>query len=168
MAEKHLDDFWTSFEDALVTKVGKASAQLMSDRIEQQQILRTPPWVEPSLENRDSDNWTIKDLTLQSAFSNDRESTPKKGKIWAESQPHVKVKTRGEPSVQDRTPDATESREDGISSSDGEPVQERIPVGNKHFRTFLSLFRNPTTEDSAGELPWKNFVHAMTHVGFTA
>ena len=169
IAEKYLDDFWMGFEDALVSKIGKTLPQLVGDRVKQQQILRTPPWVEPSLEeqDRDPENPPIEGLSLQSAFSNGVEYTRKKD--IQESPRRTKVKTRGEPSA----PIPADLQEDtSPPTSDAESSPEKIPVSNKDFKAFSALFRRPaTTEESAaagGELPWKNFVHAMTHIGFTA
>ena len=169
LAERNLDDFWMVFEQELVSKLRRTSVQLMGDRVKPQRILRTPPWVEPPLKDRDPEEPMIESLSLQPTFSNDVDDKGKKAKNLQDFQHRVKVKTRGEPSVPERTREAADSQEDDPSTSGEESVPERIPVeSNKDFKTFSSLFRSPAAEGSAGELDWKKFVHAMTQVGFTA
>lgn len=157
------------FEQELVSNFRKTSTQLLGDRVKPQQILRTPPWVEPALKDGDPETLMIEGLSLQPTFSKDVDDTGKKVKILQEFQPREKVKTRGEPSVQDRTTGAGDAQEDDQATSGEESVSERISVeSNKDFKTFSALFRGPAAEGSTGELDWKKFVHAMTQVGFTA
>ena len=168
IAERDLDDFWMAFDHELVSNYGKTSAQLVGDRVETQKILRTPPWVEPPLEDRNPENSMIESLSLLPTFSDDVEGTGKKAKGLLESQPRAKVKTWGEPSVQERTPGAADLQADDSLTSGEESVLEKIPVGKKDFKAFSSLFRSPAAEPSARELPWKDFVHAMTQARFNA
>ena len=157
------------FERELVSNFRKTSVQLLGDRVKPQRILRTSPWIEPPLKDRDPEVPMIDSLSLQTPFPNDIEDRGKNAKGLLDFQPRVKVKTRGEPSLQERTTEAADSQEDDQSTGGDEVMPERIAVeSNKDFKTLSSLFRSPATESSAGELDWKKFVHAMTQIGFTA
>jgi hypothetical protein len=74
----------------------------------------------------------------------------------------AKVKTRG-------TPAATTT--EGVAVPDETQVEDRQPsfaVDPRALKVFRTLFVEPATTSTPGEIPWKDFLHAMASTGFLA
>ena len=165
-AELNLDQFFKYLDNALVAGTGKGLVELEGESMTNRTIRRTPEWVEPSpvatIAAKSSMETLPESLPLlkleqrSSQFVDEQEKLP----------PKTKTKTRCQPTNLHESEDSN-SQENEHSTAQ-EPAGERIPVSNKVLRAFSALFHLPLTDAIPGQLPWKEFVHAMSHVGFSA
>ena len=73
----------------------------------------------------------------------------------------IKLKTRGP---------ATESpvTVDDVGNDDPSPIApSAIPVSKRAYKTFSALFYNPARDVLPGEIPWTEFLHALSSAGFS-
>lgn len=130
---------------------GTAFASLSS-----RDLRRTGYWVEPPAKSKavvdvEILHKPLSELTLESHRSTSAPSRP--------PQPKVKVKTRGVA----RPPDTPQAIEEAKTA---EAESAQIEVDARALKTFRNLFFNPNVSATPGEIPWKEFRHAMNAAGF--
>lgn len=154
-AEKNLDYFWSKF-DANWKNLAKKSIMLcMADIPKQREIEKTGPWVEPPKEPkpkaeilREPKPWTNPDT---------KDDTPTKSK--------QKTKTKG-PAQNNDTQDISTAAEP--SPQDQADTQPIFRVDKSTLKVFNTLFFTPGLSSLPGEIPWVEFLKAMSSTGFAA
>lgn len=159
-AEAELDNFWHE-ADAEFARAGAPLDLLFGEYTDQRDVYRTPEWIEPvkalpphhqtGLQGLCSD---LNTLELQ-----DRRKRTISAENIAPAQ--AKIKTKGVPRGEeaDAEPPAVEIEATEASKS-------KITVSKRAFKTFAALFHNPEKETPQGEIPWNDFLHAMSSVNF--
>lgn len=162
-AEANLDAFWTKIDELMRSGVrdlkGTATERLLSQpRVFQ----RTHEWIEPAVtksrnkkqSNPDIDalSQSISDLGFHCASGEEPSPRP--------LPPKSKVKTKGTPAATTKEPAPA-----GGAEADSHPS---FTVDARALKVFRMLFFNPDLTSSPGEIPWKDFLHAMAATGFMA
>ncbi|KAJ5505984.1 hypothetical protein N7453_004941, partial [Penicillium expansum] len=165
-AEAHLDAFWAEIDRNLITKPGHSSDTAVGNLLSQPRILkRTGEWIEPTKASpvRTTNVKSKGDVTTY--FS--QNPTPEDSEIPAKSldvaESRTKVKTRGIPQTTIAITEAEDLTRPNTASR--EPT---LFVDSRALKVFRTIFFNPTVTSTPGEFPWKDFLHAMVSVGFTA
>ncbi|KGO36367.1 hypothetical protein PEX1_018120 [Penicillium expansum] len=165
-AEAHLDAFWAEIDRNLITKPGHSSDTAVGNLLSQPRISkRTGEWIEPTKASpvRTTNVKSKGDVTTY--FS--QNPTPEDSEIPAKSldvaESRTKVKTRGIPQITIAITEAEDLTRPNTASR--EPT---LFVDTRALKVFRTIFFNPTVTSTPGEVPWKDFLHAMVSVGFTA
>lgn len=158
-AEQNLDKFWSTTDSLLLKTFGGLNKTAFAS-LAKRELQRTGPWVEPPAKSKAAVDVAVlhkpmSDLALDSGRSKPTPSPPV---------PKTKVKTRGVARPPD-TAAATPSEQDGEGAKKGEPAPQ-IGVDARALKTFRNLFFNPNVSATPGEIPWKDFRHAMATAGF--
>lgn len=168
-AEENLDRFWQAADKIVDSRCkhleGTAARALFSgNRV----LQRTPEWVPQTSKETPADK---KVGPVQTVDSVEELSKPLSTlyfgstsgqRISQEPKPKTKTKTKGLPSS-DQTAPLTISLP--IEASEPAPT---IAVDPRSLKVFRTLFFNPGVTSSPGEIPWQDFVHAMTSTGLFA
>jgi len=155
-AESHLDEFWRHIDEHFVKRTGKTMHEICSDLLTPRTLERTPEWIEPavpSIPEKSSPAAVLTDtfstLNIDDRVAQDDTATPIK----------VKVKTRGSAVVPD-----------DIAPEDAPPVPvppvPTITVSSRAYKVFRVLFYNPLHDIPPGEIPWSEFLYALSSIGF--
>lgn len=163
-AEMCLDLFWAAFDEMLVENLGKTLAELEGVAVRAQQIYRTPPWTEPPSKVCGTEEDFNHETSASLVFLTLEERTEQTVKADQQPKPRSKVKTRGIPTTE--TTEQMRQELDNQPPSTEQHELPKIPVSNKVLKAFSAIFHIPLTDAAPKELPWKGFVHAMSHVGF--
>ncbi|KAJ5976101.1 hypothetical protein N7481_009808 [Penicillium waksmanii] len=78
--------------------------------------------------------------------------------------PKAKSKTRGKPSPSS----AADTEVESLHEQNEFDRQPTFPMDTSALKVFRTIFFNPATTSTPGEVPWNVFLHAMTLVGFAA
>ncbi|KAI1337758.1 hypothetical protein F5Y15DRAFT_143279 [Xylariaceae sp. FL0016] len=158
-AESYLDGFWYVVVEHL--KCADALPPHLHNILAGTDLQRTEPWVElPKISQRSE---TIKSGN-RSVFSdvshvqNISERTELEKVVKKE-----KVKTKGIPSKSLGT-----HVQDPNILSPNKSDQPMIKVSKRAMKVFRTLFFNHAVGSQPGEIAWKEFLYAMTYVGFEA
>lgn len=168
-SEAKLDKFWAIVDETIqsamgTTPDGSAHLPLFS---QPRVIQRTPEWVEPVNQpkgqasgpttNTDSEAIYKPMSTLYIGPSNSKAED-----VESEA-PKVKTKTRG-------TTDTSLSSSSDKASADADPSDPHpiFLVDARTLKVIRTIFHDPSAAAPQGELPWQDFLHALTSVGFTA
>lgn len=168
-AEANLDKFWKEADYTLMLFKGKSLEEILRRNSKQPHDLRrTPPWSPPSRPT-DETSKTIEITSLENAFTAFELGVDKPGRFKAEPS-KTKVKTRGTGSPQKE--DKHESSQNDVSSNSSlgalpPPVFEVSARASKVFRTMFHSFGSNDIH-AQREIDWKDFLHAMTAMGFAA
>ncbi|KAF9880965.1 hypothetical protein CkaCkLH20_01115 [Colletotrichum karsti] len=151
-AEEILDVVWSNITRDLEKRDGVSSRirNLLHRNIE-----RTPEWVEPVKEKALP---ASTDASLAAPFGGPAMQDAPKEK--PATQPKAKKKTKGAAQTVAETP-ALQNGE--------EPKAEKkalFKVNKRALKVFNTLFFNPSTSSSPGEIAWTEFLHAMQSIGF--
>lgn len=160
-AENRLDTFWNKVDQHFVSHTrGWSLSQALP---EHRELYRTPAWVEELVESRtesgsdhpEPSDWPARPIPLNTdpvahGPRPDLDILPLR----------TKIKTRG-------VSRAELPQIDSGQSTDTEPdARPRIVVGKRAFKVFSAIFHLPSQSDQPGEIPWLDFVHAMSSTGF--
>lgn len=156
-AEQKLDRFWSITDAQLLKACGSLEGTAFAS-LSKRELRRTGPWVEPPAKSKAVLDVSVlhkplSELTLDGARS--------ESASYRTAQPKVKVKTRGVARPSDSAPTAPEKP----VTEDAETVPQ-IGVDARALKTFRNLFFNPNVSATPGEIPWKEFRHAMATAGF--
>lgn len=77
--------------------------------------------------------------------------------------PRTNTKTRGTAQPQSQITDA--GYPDAPTAEDTQPT---FVVDARALRVFRTLFHDPSVTSTPGEIPWNDFLHALTSTGFAA
>ncbi|OAA59576.1 hypothetical protein SPI_05774 [Niveomyces insectorum RCEF 264] len=181
-AERHLDAFWASIDRLLYVKAdnlqGTATRRLLTlPRI----VQRTPNWVDkpqpapttsgPTSGKAGAGEATAVAQPLSPFYSRLGSDKPtfSRSDVTLPSRP--KTKTRG-PSHQSGHEAATAATAATAAATAAAAEQaDRQPtfaVDARALKVFRTLFFNPDTTSTPGEVPWNDFLHAMASTGFSA
>ena len=160
-AENRLDAFWNAVDQHFANDAGGWS--LSQALPEHRELHRTPAWVEvfeesgtgSGSDHQEPSQWPARPISLDT----EREShspAPHLGTLPL----RTKTKTRGVGRSQLAQTDS-EQFEDTVPDA-----QRRIVVGKRAFKVFSTLFHSPSQSDQPGEIPWLDFVQAMSSTGF--
>ncbi|PTB65517.1 hypothetical protein BBK36DRAFT_1159666 [Trichoderma citrinoviride] len=167
-AERDLDLFW-----AEVDRVMRPASSKLQDTAVQKlftqassSLQRTPEWVDqPTPLNVAATAHVEQPLSpLYFDLWNGRAEDQTKSSSAHTTPARAKIKTRG---TADRQTESSHSAE----PTHGEEVETPKPcikVDSRAFKVFRTLFFNSDITSTPGEVPWNDFVHALTSVGFAA
>lgn len=166
-AEHHLDAFWAAIDQVMVAKAGGLHDTAVRNLLSQPRILqRTREWVEaenlppaPSTQNKAGD------ADLYASYQEmSRIYSGLPAKTLDVVQPKTKIKTRGTP----RPPPTPVTEAEVLQKPNAADHQPTFSVDARALKVFRTAFFNPAVTSTPGEVPWNDFLHAMTSVGFTA
>ena len=153
-AERNLDIFWQAVNDHYIKRTGKTYQEHMEGKLTPRVLERTPEWTQPNPRRQPekiisadalADNFSILDIDVR----------PTTIEI---ALPKIKVKTRGP---------ATELPKQDVDVSTVAPQSSpTITVTKRAHEVFSSIFYNPMHESPPGEIPWVDFLHALSSAGF--
>jgi hypothetical protein len=157
-AEINLDTFWAAADRAISPYMTKRLQILLANR----ELQRTPPWMP-----------LTKDNTLQNKRMIEMLTQPM-------SEIHLQLEKSTESTIDRSTPDQKSSKAKTRGTADParmaqteqmeEPAKPELSfeVDKRALKVFRTLFYTPSTSSQPGEIPWADFLHAMTSTGFAA
>lgn len=160
-AESRLDAFWNKIDQHFVNRAGGWS--LSQALPEHRELYRTPAWVEVSQESgtgSGSDQPEPSHWPAQPDSLNTKHESHSSARDLDTLPLRTKIKTRG---VSRSQPAHADSEQSEHTEPD---AQRRIVVGKRAFKVFSTLFHLPSQSDQPGEIPWLDFVQAMSSTGF--
>lgn len=155
-AEKYLDIFWKQIDEYFMGRMEQSlhdSVGIVNPR----ELERTPKWVEPAPLTTSKESPAVAVSELFTTFTIDEQSSEPQDI----SPTKAKVKTRGI---------AIPSELEVHESSDiplAPTPPPTIPVSKRAYKIFSSLFHDPTQDIPPGEIPWTDFLHALSSAGFS-
>ena len=174
-AEHNLDVFWGVI-DNVITQNWDRFRHSHTGKVlvcEKRTLFRTPEWVEvvPVRKKGQCQKTNPKSGSdrlcepFAAVHLDSFEPAAKNLKAQLDTTKKVKIKTKGLPS--ESTPRPKAATPEKTPSEPPEPPV--IVVDARALKVFRTLFFNPGVTSSPGEIPWKDFVYAMTSTGqFTA
>jgi len=184
-AEANLDGFWAVIDERLYSKAGNLKGAALGQLLSQDRVLqRTPEWVEPPLKSSKEATDAAKSKKLASTADADIDVLTKPlsafyfsklghnhhhhpdKRSFTPAQEKTKIKTKGTSSS---TAPTLQSGNDP-TSPEANPLdrQATFAVDARALKVFRILFFNPSTTSTPGEVPWTDFLHALTSTGFAA
>lgn len=165
-AERDLDQFWAAADQHFFYNIEGFRESLLGQQILSLHIRRTPDWIEkpesiiPKNARKSQEEAEIYKPPY-TPFADQNESL---GKLKQDSRLCVqsKVKTKGQALKVVAQPKVN-LVEDILS-----PSMPSIFVDARALKVFRVLFYNPEVTSSPGEVPWKEFIHAIVCTGFSA
>ncbi|KAI1364590.1 hypothetical protein F5Y08DRAFT_328581 [Xylaria arbuscula] len=170
-SEANLDWFWNAVDDMLCKKAGDLSNTTYRRVLSQPRYLqRTPKWVEPAAKkevdaNRPQNSGSYEYLLSHSRlFQGADTALSARVEALALGAGKTKVKRRGVPG------DEPVGAEDALPSPPGnlEDHQPTFKVDSRALKVFRTVFFDPAANTTAGEVAWRDFLHAMDSTGFAA
>ncbi|KAI0398954.1 hypothetical protein F4802DRAFT_603444 [Xylaria palmicola] len=169
-SEANLDSFWNAVDDMLYRKAGNLNGTTYKQVLSQPRYLqRTPEWVEPAAKKEEKSNQQnnrsyeyvpSSSLLFQGADS----ALSARAEALALGAGKTKVKRRGMPGAEPTGEDATTPPPPGSLPD----LQPTFDVDARALRVFRTVFFDPAANMTAGEVAWRDFLHAMDSTGFTA
>jgi len=152
-AEKNLDRFWSAFDSRWQRLVRKTIDQSMGEHVlshRNRALERTATWVEP--------------LKIPKQIKPAEFQPLKEDKTTADTSislaPKAKPKTRGVATK------LSELEAPAVAPKQVEDKQPIFKVDKRAYKAFTTLFYIPNQSDQPGEIPWRDFLHAMNSTGF--
>lgn len=124
----------------------------------------TPVWVDPvaKVDKKSTENTASQLVPQFHRLSHGPESSKSiRDQVLATSINKPKVKSRSTP----RVAEAEEADNHEVPDEDTRPT---FKVDHRALRVFKILFFDSDTTTTAGEIAWRDFLHAMNSVGFSA
>ncbi|KAI0380602.1 hypothetical protein F5Y04DRAFT_95178 [Hypomontagnella monticulosa] len=170
-SEANLDAFWNAVDDMLHRKGGIKKGTAYEQVLSQPRYLqRTPEWVEPAAKKEAKSNCPLEGGSYEYVPSSSRlfqgtgtiPST--RPKALASAAGKIKVKRRG--AVE---PESTSENDLTLLSPGGlADAQLTFEVDARALKVFRTVFFDPAANTCAGEVAWRDFLHAMDSTGFVA
>ncbi|KAI0862183.1 hypothetical protein F4860DRAFT_473804 [Xylaria cubensis] len=168
-SEAKLDAFWNAVDDMLYQKAGSLNDTAYKQVLSQPRYLqRTPEWVEPAAkkeetqqQNDESYNYVPFSSRL---FQETEPALSARAEALALGAGKTKVKRRGIPGAESTSENDTVPPPPG-SLADFQPT---FKVDARALKVFRIVFFDPAADTPAGEVTWRDFLHAMDSAGFTA
>ena len=150
-AERDLDAFWHRVDEHYKCKTGKTLQELVSDVLPSRELERTPEWIEPVPPSRS--HRSVSPDTITDDFSKFN---------------------LGRESGRDSRTNKDQSQNSGTGCQEvvvDAPVPQIVPaptiaVSKRAYKVFSALFYNPMKDPPPGEIPWSEFLHALSSIGF--
>lgn len=162
-AEANLDAFWVSIDHVIIAKAGELRDSAVRNLLSQPRILRrTREWVEPEGPPVPAQHEEI-DLDPYTSYQPiSKFYVPPSPKDLDVQKSKTKVKTRGK-----ARPPTPPTEAEVLTQPNPVDPQPSFPVDARALKVFRTVFHNPAATSTPGEIPWNDFLHAMTSVGFT-
>ncbi|KAL2277788.1 hypothetical protein FJTKL_15217 [Diaporthe vaccinii] len=166
-AEANLDAFWENIDTLMKNRGTRVEGTAVEKLLSQGRVLqRTPEWVEPPKAEHAAVSKAMSEVEVDmmltrpfSTFYFDTESS----RPVLHSQTSKKIKTHGTPNA-----NSSQEEEQGNQADTTLDQQPTLEVDARAFKTFRTLFHNPNVTSTPGEIPWADFLHALTSTGFVA
>lgn len=172
-SEANLDSFWNAVDDMLYKKAGDLNNTAYKRVLSQPRYLqRTPEWIEPAakkeanatqnlMQNSRSYEYLLPHSRL---FQGPDSALSARVEVLALAPTKIKVKSRGVPG------DEPAGENDAILPPPGslEDHQPKFKVDSRALKVFRTVFFDPAANTTAGEVAWRDFLHAMDSTGFAA
>ncbi|KAF2108677.1 hypothetical protein BDV96DRAFT_616222 [Lophiotrema nucula] len=163
-AEANLDQFWAAV-DARFKKTSSVSQHdLVEHLLTKERILqRTPPWTAPTKPTQVSHTLANQDYNYEylspTLHDSTKDITGNFNKLSVASK--QKTKTHG---IADPTIGSSEILQQPVSIEE----QQIFRVDKRTYKVFKTIFHSPNSPDQPGEIPWIDFLYAMSCTGFSA
>ncbi|KAH8198824.1 hypothetical protein TruAng_006992 [Truncatella angustata] len=172
-AEANLDAFWNAVDVILNKQPGNLDGTAYKQMLSQPRYLqRTPKWIEPAAKkdqtsntNQSFEDWSSQ-LAAPLSRSNFGPEPPVSARkeILAAGGTKAKVKSHGASSAMSAA-SAEEAVLSTMSLGDSQPT---FAVDAQALKVFRIIFFDPAANTTAGEVVWKDFLHAMDSTGLSA
>jgi hypothetical protein len=95
---------------------------------------------------------------------------PERPRWLAVEPPRAKIKTRGvcNPPTGDEREEINEDADVPVPGADEKSREVTFKLKDRALEVFRTIFFTEDPKDRQGEVDWKDFLHAMTKVGFAA
>jgi hypothetical protein len=166
-AEKNLDGFWEAFDKAVEEKDAELMRHIKSWWTSRTHI-RTPDWVDDGPSKLPRPQVVLPRISAQLTNLSIVDDRPKgKTAVLKEAgEKKEKVKTRG---VADPSKAADQDvGNQGCANRPPTPPPPVFKVDRRTMKVIGLLFHRPGERDHPGELDWKDVLHAMAEIGFSA
>ncbi|KAI2618753.1 hypothetical protein GGR54DRAFT_604445 [Hypoxylon sp. NC1633] len=172
-SEANLDAFWNAVDDMLYRKAGSLDGTAYKQVLSQPRFLqRTPEWVEPAARKEEKPNHSPQQSNgsyeyvppSSRLFEGTGTASSARAEALTSRAGKIKVKRRGV-----LGPEST-SENDIAPSAPGSlaDTQPTFKVDSRALKVFRIVFFDPAANTTAGEVAWRDFLHAMDSTGFTA
>ncbi|KAK1246176.1 hypothetical protein MKX07_005245 [Trichoderma sp. CBMAI-0711] len=164
-AERDLDMFWAEVDRVMRPASSKLQDTAVHKLFTSSLLQRTPEWVDQATPLNVTATAHVEQPLSPLYFDlwNGRAEVQTKRSSAQTTPAKAKVKTRG---TADRQSESSCSAEP--THQEVETPRPCIKVDSRAFKVFRTLFFNSDITSTPGEVPWNDFVHALTSVGFTA
>jgi hypothetical protein len=168
-AERNLDEFWEAFDKAVEEKDAELIRHIKSWWASRTHI-RTPDWVDEEPTKRSRPQAVIPRIAAQLGGLRLVEDRPQgKTAILKEAgEKKEKVKTRGVADPSKAQADDQDAGNEGTPDRPATPPKPVFKVSHRTMKVIGMLFHRPGDRDHPGELEWKELLHAMAEIGFSA
>ncbi|KAK3845854.1 MAG: hypothetical protein J3R72DRAFT_481993 [Linnemannia gamsii] len=167
-AERTLDTFWEKVDKHILQKIDVSRHGVLTHLLSDHRILhRTPDWVQPDpalppTDSQKENRLEESDKPLSRLFSDNEHHTQSKVDTGDKAPQKTKVKTRGV-ALTTPSPDDPSHPPGAPQSAD---IQPTFTVDKRSLKVFSTLFHKPSSSAQPGEIPWNDFLHAMSATGF--
>lgn len=163
-AEAELDAFWAKFDGHMKRRIGQHPNQLFAEFVGERKVERTSEWVSPTPIPASEPQVTKPSPRDELGSLHLKQSIQEPGTEPEQAGAKVKVKTRGVPN-----PDFTPSISRPLSFPSPDPsLLTPIMVTPRAHKVFTRVFFTPSPDRTPGEVPWTDFLYAMTTAGCSA
>lgn len=171
-SEANLDAFWSAVDDMLQKAGGLDGTAYKQVLSQPRYFQRTPEWVEPAArkeeepnQNHQKSNGSFEYVPPSSRFFQETGSVSStRAEALASGSSKTKVKRRGIPGAEATSENDTELPPPGGFVD----LQPTFKVDARALKVFRTVFFDPAANTTAGEVAWRDFLHAMDSTGFTA
>ncbi|KAF5724485.1 hypothetical protein FMUND_782 [Fusarium mundagurra] len=164
-AESNLDSFWARADRYLYDRTKNMNESILMGLLKSPRVLqRTPEWVEPTKEKKKVLDIEQPLSTFFFGLSSDDGDTKASDRLSVKPA-KAKLKTRGTTIQSTDTDEAPAEAMAEVTLEDPKPV---FKVDRRALKTFRILFYDPDVTSTPGEVPWNDFLHALTSVGLAA
>ncbi|KAG7414282.1 hypothetical protein Forpe1208_v007366 [Fusarium oxysporum f. sp. rapae] len=164
-AEWNLDAFWVRADRYPYDRTKNMDESSLMRLLKSPYVLQgTPEWVEPTKEKKKVLDIEQPLSTFFFGLSSDDPDTKASGRLSVKPA-KTKLKTRGTMTKSTETDAAPAEAMAEVTLEDPKQV---FKVDRRTLKTFRILFYDPDVTSTPGEVPWNDFLHALTSVGLTA
>lgn len=167
-SEASLDAFWACVDQTIHSVVGELGNSAVLPLLSESRVIqRTPEWVEPTRKPKREATVPTNDSNSEAIYKPMSVlcigSSPSETKDVENDPPKVKTKTRGKADASSSS--SSEKTSEDPVLTDPQPV---FQVDARALKVIRTIFHDPSAAAAQGEVPWQDFLHALTSVGFAA
>ncbi|KAI0142823.1 hypothetical protein GGR57DRAFT_375880 [Xylariaceae sp. FL1272] len=173
-SEANLDAFWNTVDNMLYRGNASLDGTAYKQTLSQPRYLqRTPEWVEPATKkeqkanqgpNQNSESYEYV-APFSPLFQGSESASSARAEALAAGVRKLKIKRRGNENK------STSASENETATPAPETIMDKQPtfsVDARALKVFRTIFFDPAANTTAGEVPWRDFLHAMDSTGFSA
>jgi hypothetical protein len=169
LAEANLDALWARLDALMRPHADEYPGTVIAQAILRPHILqRTPEWTPPTprkVAAIPNASLCVVTNALPGQLLHEKAGAKPTDGPETTITPSKKIKARGSPTKAARAP-ATETK---TASTEHVAAQlKTVEADKRSFNVFRTLFFHLSSDAAPGEVPWKEFVHALVSVGFAA